>query len=158
MAWEVWAQGKGLTDFGALVPDQNLPKGTRARIVMDLSLPVGSAFDVAGAEHVFRAFVPDGMEMVDVWGEGNWQGIVEMESDPIFLAPLLAFLASHWVAIAVGGLLLTMIISSITLLVSAPKDVAHGFGLGLGKSMGLIVLAGGAYLLLKSGNRKVPEG
>ena len=157
MAWEVWAQGTGLQDLAAVISDRPLPKGSRARVVLDLTLPVAYAFDLAGAELVFRPFIPDGMDLVDVWGEGARRGIVEMESDPAWLLAILLFLKAHWLAITIGGLLLTTIIGSITLLVWLAGKAAGPAGLGFGLMLGLGAVAGGAALLL-SGKKKVPEG
>lgn len=116
MPWEVVAEGTNIWDLQAMVADMELPKGSRLKVIMDLKLPLGWIFDVAGAEWAFQPFVPEGMELVDVYGEGS-QGIVEMEADPVWLVAALAFIKAHWLAITIAGFVLTAIIASIIILV-----------------------------------------
>lgn len=137
MEWKVVAEGTNIWDVESTIGELELPKGSRVQVVMDLNLPLGWAFDVAGAEFIFQPFVPDGLEMVDVYGEGS-QGIVEMEADPAWLLAFLTFIRAHWLAISIAGLLLTAIILTITVLVKiavAPAfptaAIAIGGGLAL---------------------------
>jgi len=112
--WQTVAQGTSLWDLQQTIADMELPKGSRMRIQMDTGFPW--VFDLAGAELAFKPFVPSGMDLVDVWGEGN-QGIVELESDPIWLAAALAFIKAHWLAIIIAGFVLTAIIAFIRIMV-----------------------------------------
>ena len=114
--WKVVAEGTNIWDLESTVGELELPKGSKVKIVMDLKLPLGWAFDVAGAELIFKPFIPEGVSLVDVYGEGS-QGIVEMEADPAWLLPVLAFIKAHWLAITIAGFLLTAIIASIIILV-----------------------------------------
>lgn len=114
--WQVVAEGTNIWDLQAVVADMELTKGSKLKVVMDLKLPLGWAFDVAGAELIFKPFVPAGMTLVDVYGEGS-QGIVEMEADPAWLVAVLVFIKAHWLAITIAGLILTAIIASIIVLV-----------------------------------------
>ncbi|MBA7635589.1 hypothetical protein ES703_43193 [subsurface metagenome] len=114
--WKVVAEGTNIWDLESTVGELELPKGSKVKIVMDLKLPLGWAFDVAGAELIFKPFIPEGVSLVDVYGEGS-QGIVEMEADPAWLLPVLAFMKAHWLAITIAGFLLTAIIASIIILV-----------------------------------------
>lgn len=116
MAWQKVAEGVNLWDLRSTVGELELPKGSRLRVEMDLKMPLGWAFDVAGAEGVFRPFTPEGMKLIDVYGEGS-RGIVEMEADPAWLLAFLAFIKVHWVAILIASLVLGAIVAMITVLV-----------------------------------------
>ena len=110
MAWVKVAEGISLGDLEVAIADMELQKGDRLKIIMNTPAPW--LFDVAGAEHIFKPFMPPGMDLVDVWGEGN-QGIVEMEADPAWLVAVLLFMKAHWFSIIIAGFLLTAIITSI---------------------------------------------
>lgn len=124
MAWQTVAQGINITELQQTVADMELPKGTRMKVVMDLKMPLGWAFDMAGAELAFKPFVPTGMKLIDVYGEGS-QGIVEMEADPAWLVAVLAFIKAHWLAIIIAGFVLTVIIAFIPVIawIVAPTPV-----------------------------------
>lgn len=135
--WQVVAEGTNIWDLESVVGELKLYKGSRLKVIMDLKLPLGWAFDVAGMELIFQPFVPEGMILVDVYGEGS-QGIVEMEADPAWLLAALAFIKVHWIAITIAGLLLTAIIATIIVLAKiavAPAlpvaAIAIGGGLAL---------------------------
>lgn len=137
MEWQVVAEGTNIWDLESTVADMELPKGSQIKVIMDLKLPLGWAFDVAGAELIFQPFIPEGTTLVDVYGEGS-QGIIEMEVDPAWLLPVLAFIKAHWVALTIAGFLLTAIIASIIVLAKitvAPAlpvaAIAIGGGLAL---------------------------
>ena len=114
--WTEVARGTNIWDLKSTVGEMHLPKGSRIKVVMDLKLPLGWDFDVAGAELAFKPFTPDGTTIVDVYGEGS-QGIVELEADPVWLLSLLAFIKANWIAILIAGFVLTAIIMSIIILV-----------------------------------------
>lgn len=114
--WKVVAEGINIWDLESTVGELELPKGSKLRVVMDLKLPLGWAFDVAGAELIFRPFTPEGMTLIDVYGEGG-TGIVEMEADPAWLLGFLVAIRTHWVAISIAGFLITAIIATIIILV-----------------------------------------
>jgi hypothetical protein len=114
--WTEAARGTNIWDLESTIGDMHLPKGSRIKVVMDLKLPLGWAFDAAGAELIFKPFTPDGTKVVDVYGEGS-QGIVELEADPVWLLALLAFIEAHWIEILIAGFVLTAIIMSIIILV-----------------------------------------
>ena len=118
MAWKKVAEGRSFTDLEELVSDMELPKGSKVRVVMDTSMPW--LFDMAGAEWVFKPFVPEGLDLLDVYGEGN-QGIVDMEADPAWLLAVLAFIKAHWLAIIISGFVLTVIVSFIRVMVEVVK-------------------------------------
>lgn len=112
--WEVVAQGVNLWDLESTVGELKLPKGSKLRVVIDLKFPLGWAF--GGADLIFKPFIPDGMELVDVYGEGS-TGFIDMEADPAWLLAVLAFIKAHWLAITIAGFVLTFIIASIIILV-----------------------------------------
>ena len=112
--WQIVAEGVSFSDLEATVADMQLTKGTQVRVVMDTWAPW--AFDIAGAELVFKPFIPDGLDLIDVYGEGS-QGIVDMEADPAWLVAALAFIKAHWLAITIAGFILTAIIMSIIVMV-----------------------------------------
>lgn len=116
MAWIKVAEGVSLYELRQTVADMELPKGSKIRVVMDTWAPW--AFDVAGAELVFKPFVPDGVELLDVYGESG-RGIVDMEADPVTLAAVIVFIKAHWLAITILGLALAAIISFITVFILA---------------------------------------
>jgi len=139
MNWVTVAQGVNLFDLEATVEDLELPKGARMKVIMDLKMPIGWAFDMAGAEFLFQPFVPDGMELVDVYGEGS-QGFVEMEADPAWLLVALAFIKAHWLAITIAGVSLALIISFITVAVKAPAILQIPTWLIVGAAIGIVGL------------------
>lgn len=136
--WKTVAEGVSISDLELLVKDMWLPKGARIKVVMDTWAPW--AFDVAGAELVFRPFIPDGLELIDVYGQGG-RGIVEMEADPAWLIAILAFIKAHWLAITIAGLALYTIISFIRVLVKLPAAAQIPVWLILGAAAGIIGLA-----------------
>ena len=126
MGYKVVAQGTNIWNLRETIGDIELKKGDRMRVVMDLKFPfVEYAFDAAGAEFIFSRFVPEGMDLIDVWGE-NGQGIVELEADPVWFLAALAFIKAHWLAIAIAGLLLTAAIASIIILVKIARAEVPG--------------------------------
>ncbi|MBA7644268.1 hypothetical protein ES703_52010 [subsurface metagenome] len=142
--WQVVAEGTNIRDLESTVGEMELPKGSKLLVVMDLKLPLGFLFDIAGAELLFKPFVPDGMDLIDVYGEGS-QGFVEMEADPAWLLAVLAFVKAHWLAITIATFVLAAIIAAIIVLVKiavAPAlpiaAIAIGGGLAL---LGIVLLS-----------------
>lgn len=136
--WQTVAEGLSIGDLKSVVGQMELPKGAKVRVVMDTWL--SWAFDVAGAELVFRPFVPDGLELIDVYGESG-QGIIDMEADPAWLLAVLAFIKAHWLAITIAGFALAAIISFITVMVKVPAIAQIPFWLIIGAAAGIIGLA-----------------
>ena len=123
MAWRLVAEGASLAELTSTVGELKLPKGSKVRVIMDTW--AAGAFDALGAELVFSPFIPDGLNLVDVWGEGG-KGIVEMEADPAWLLAILAFIKAHWLAIIIAGFVLTVIVSFIRIMVevvTAPTPI-----------------------------------
>lgn len=137
--WQTVGEGTSLFDLKEVVADMQLTKGTKMRVVMDLKLPVGWAFDVAGAELLFKPFVPDGMKLLDVYGEGN-QGIVEMEADPAFLLAVLGFIKAHWLAITIAGVVLAVLVSFIVVMIKVPPVLQPPIWLLVGAAVAILGL------------------
>ena len=135
--WQTVAQGTNIWNLEATVADMNLIKGTKVRIVMDTW--ASWAFDMAGAELVFNPFVPDGLDLVDVWGESG-KGIVELEADPAWLLVMLAFIKAHWLAITIAGLVLSAIITFIVVMVKLPAAAQIPIWLLVGAAAGVLGL------------------
>jgi hypothetical protein len=131
-------------DLKSTVGEMHLPKGSRIKVVMDLKLPLGWAFDAAGAEMIFKPFTPVGTEVVDVYGEGS-TGIVELEADPVWLLGLLAFIKANWITILIATFVLTAIIMAIIILVKvavAPALPVAAIAIIGALAVGGIILAG----------------
>ena len=114
--WQEVARGANIWDLAATIADMELPKGTRIKVVMDLKVPVGGLFNTGVGDWLGQRFVPNGTDFIDAYGEGS-QGIIELESDPVWLIALLAFIKAHWVALMIAGFLLAAIIATIVILV-----------------------------------------
>jgi len=136
--WLEVARGTNLSDLQLEVADMELPKGTKMRVEM-ICPDFDWLFDLAGAEWVFQSQVPDGMELVDVWGE-NGRGIVEMEADPAWLVAVWLFIKAHWVALAIAGVLIWTIVSLIIISVKLPAVAAIPISLIVGIAIGIVGL------------------
>ena len=135
--WQTVAEGVSFSDLKQLVADMELPKGTRVRVVMDTW--ADWAFDVAGAEWVFQPFVPEGLKIIDVYGE-NRQGVVDMEANSPWLVAVLAFIKAHWLVITIAGLILWAIVSFIRVMVQLPAPAQIPVWLILGAGIGIVAL------------------
>lgn len=145
--WITAAEGKSLSDLKQLISDRELRKGQKIRWVMTFNIPgIAKAFDLWDAETDWRNVVPPGLIVKDVHEEGG-KGIVDMEADPAWLAPVIAFVIRNWVTILVAGFLLYLVLTSIKMLI----EVAHALGLPLPL---LFLIIGGVvlyFLVLKKG-------
>lgn len=145
------AEAGSFEELKEIMPDLVIPKGERVRFVMELNQPVAPAFNMPGAELLFRAVIPEGLTLIDVRGEGWTTAIVECESDPIHLAAIGAFLLLHWKAlalIAIGitlalGFLILSIRVDATKAVEAIPEAAKWVAIGLfgAAALGLTYLA-----------------
>lgn len=151
-AWVKAAEGTNIWDLKATMEDMEFPKGTKMRIAMNAP-GFDWLFDMAGAELIFKRFIPDGWELLDVYGE-NGQGIVDMEADPAWLLATLLFIKAHWLAITIAGIVLTVIISLIVIFVKVPAIAAIPITLIVGMAMGVI----GLILLSNRSPRASPGG
>jgi hypothetical protein len=90
-----------------------LQSGDRVRLKIDVISPFGYLFNLAGAELAFSPLMPDHMNLVDVWGEGN-SGYIEMEATSPPLAAVLGFIADNWLGVAIAGVVLGTILIAIS--------------------------------------------
>lgn len=151
--WQVVAEGPTFSSLELAVQDLRLPKGARVRVVME-TLPFTSwVFDLAGIENAFRPAMPEGMTLVDVWGEGG-KGYVEMEADPPWLSALVLGLPV-WAWLAIGGagalILLGTIITFIVVMIKVPGAAALPMGLIVGAAVAIVGLT---FLASRSPPRK----
>lgn len=151
MGWEVVAQGTSIFDLESTVGELELPHGSKIKVVLNLTLPLGWAFNLPGAELIFRPFIPDGTDLVDVYGEGS-EGIVELEADPVWLLAFLLFLKAHWLAITIAGFVLATIIALIIVLVKIAVSPALPIA-GIAIAGGLALI--GVLALIVSKKREV---
>lgn len=100
MPWITVAEGTSIATVEARVSNFELPKGTQIRFIMQLSMPVAPAFDLAGAELIFRPMMPEGVDLIDVHGEGWRTVVIDAESDPAWLLAILVFIKAHWIALS----------------------------------------------------------
>lgn len=133
--WTTVAQATRLQDLESVIGNMELKKGTKLRVVMSTSAEW--LFDSFLAEPVFARVVPDGMDLIDVWGE-NGKGIIEMEADPAWLVAVLGFIRIHWVALTIAGFLLWLFVSFIIVMVKVPIIVQVPFLLLAGAGLGII--------------------
>ena len=125
MEWITVAEGDSFFNLSRFTSDMELPKGTKVRVIMDWRPPLDKILDLAGMEHVFAPLVPQGLDLIDVYSEGG-RGIVDMEADPAWLAPVLIWIGAHWSSIAItSGLVLAVLglaILWIRVLVLLPQE------------------------------------
>lgn len=118
MSWQVIAEGNSFDELRAVVEDMELPKGTPVEARLKLKFPFGFYFDGAWAEREIKekGYVPEGMILKDVYGEGAWEAVISLEADPpVFILALVNFLAKNWGKIIIVGLLFAALVSAIKL-------------------------------------------
>jgi len=142
--WVKVAEGTSFDDLHSLVADRELRKGTRVKCVMETHLPgAAAAFNIAPN---WGWPAPEGMSVVDIWGEGGIlgsTGVVEMEADPAWLLAVFAFIKAHWVAIAIAATVLGLIITGIAIWVLGAEVILDIFKWGAI----LVVAVSGVYLV-----------
>lgn len=143
--WKTVAVGTSIADLKSSIADIELKKGDKIKVVMDTW--TWPAFDIFGAELLFKPFVPEGVDLIDVSGE-NGYGIVEMEADPIWFGALLGFIKAHWLAIAIGGAILAVSVAFIWIYIKISGIVGAAMPwLMVG---GIFILGYGAFKYIKS--------
>ena len=136
--WQEVARGTNLSNLQLEVGDMELPKGTKMRVEM-VCPGFDWLFDVAGAEWAFKSVVPDGMELIDVYGE-NGRGIVDMEADPAWLVAVWVFIKAHWIALTIAGVLIWTVVSLIIISIKFPAVAAIPITLLVGVAIGIVGL------------------
>lgn len=138
--WITVAESTNLWDLESTIGEMSLPKGTKMRVTLSLNTPLGWAFNASGAEYLFAPLTPDGMILKDVSGEGS-EAYIDLESDPAWLVATIAFIAAHWLAILIAGLVLTTIISFIVIAIKVPAILQIPFWLILGAAGAVLFIA-----------------
>ena len=108
--WTLIGEGSSLDNIEAKVSNRELPKGTGIKV--EMSVPWGTAwiFDVVGN---WDYFAIAGTDVVDVYGEGTSKGVVILESDPVWIAGIIAFIGANWKAILISGLMLGALVTMV---------------------------------------------
>lgn len=121
--WVVAAEGTTFADLKQKLADRQIPSGTPIQVVFDFKVPyVAKLFDTAGAEQAFRPFLPPSTKLIDVYEEGG-KGYVNMEATSPPLAAVITFISAHWVAIAIGAIVLTAVICAIRILIKITDTI-----------------------------------
>ena len=141
MIWKTVASGSSFEDLKTLVPDRELKKGDRLKIELTLNQPVARLFDLAGAELMFRGSMPDGLDLIDVYGEGNNKVVIIGEADPIFLVAAVTFIARNWLTLALLSLGITSALGYLVTAIKVKASVLEGISIGIVVSviLGLIL-------------------
>lgn len=147
--WIVAAEGKSLDELTVLISDRELKKGDQVKLEFDTDHEW--VFDAAGAEHAFKSKVPEGMELIDVYGEGG-KGIVLMEADPAWLVAVVGFAKAHWLVLTIVALGLSFLLPSIIKFVRVLIKVAGPlleWGLIILVIAGLAIIGLSLYSMVK---------
>ena len=121
---------------------RSLSKGDKVRFWLQLKEPVAPAFNLAGAELIFKPIMPKGLILDDVRGEGWTTVIIEAHATSPQLAAIGAWLAANWVWVTLGAIgiavALGVLVASaafLVLAIHAPEAIpqtAMWIALGLG--------------------------
>lgn len=123
LRWVKVAQGTSPDKLRALIGDRELPRDTLVKWELDFKIPgIARLLDLWGAEAIFRPFVPPGLELVDVCERGG-KGIVDMKVSGTWLLAIVAFVKAHWLAIVIGGFLITLAVRLITMFIQIIEQV-----------------------------------
>ena len=163
MAWTIVAKGKNFDDL-KVVKNINLPPGTKVRCEMQVSPSfLDKLFDAPGVEHLFA--VPDGMKMVDVYGE-NGKGIVLLEVEsanlsqarlaawPVAVGIILAVMKSKWFFIVLGTFLLSYALHKIVSSIVVLADIVGAGAVSAGAI--ILILLAVAILAPKLARKRSP--
>ncbi len=113
--WYHIATGNSLDSLNSFVADHQLAAGDHVVVEMKLTGPFAQFFDLAPD---WWPNTPDGMQVVDIWGEGwpvPWSdnyGYVQMEANSPQLWALLAFVRTRWLLVSIAGFALYSIVGS----------------------------------------------
>lgn len=154
------AQGTSFQDLAQVVGEMHLKPGSEIRIQMNLKGPFEWLFDVGGAELAFAPFVPDGLELVDVWGADGkgWalmrvsNGISRIAASAaapvgiaavpvVVLSGILAFIRARWLSIIIAGFVLATIVSFIIISVRVATETPTMLWVGVAAIVGIAALA-----------------
>lgn len=120
--YQVVAQTTSLAGLKDVLTNIQLQPGDRVRVTMNLNAPVGWAFNAAGAELLFQPFMPESMNLIDVWGDGS-MGYVEMEATSPPLVAVLGFIADNWLAIVIAGVVIAALVIMVTISIKVSQAI-----------------------------------
>jgi len=93
MAWVTIMEGNSLEEFSEATPIvEDLPAGTRFRIVIDTHLPVAPIANILGAEWLAQQLLDYEARVIDVYSVGWYQVVIEMEAlgvPPLVIAAII---------------------------------------------------------------------
>jgi hypothetical protein len=154
--YQLIAQGTSFDDLNSKLTANGgrLNSGDKVRFTMELNGPYAPAFNLAGAELLFRDKMPPGLILDDVRGEGMTTVIIDAHATSPWFAAVGAWLVSEWYIIpliAIGiSLILGAAITSIGFAVAfarSPQTIpqtAMWIALGVGGLALIGVIAYGA--------------
>lgn len=157
-------RASSLGELAELTSQRELRPGSPFRITMRLNESIAHAFDLAGAEAIFRPVMPPGLTLVDVHSPDNKRTVVldsrvDVEQAqgakmrfPVVIAAIGAFIATHWVGLSLAvigitaalGFLVASIRGEGVALVSAFGDIAKFVVIGIAGLLVLEVARGGS--------------
>ena len=112
---------------------QQLQPGAPVVFELDLRSPVARAFDLAGAESLFRPVMPPGVDLVDVHSSGSSRVVIEgrvsdqaEQAQPghasqgfaVAVLPIIGWIGTHWLGISLISIGLFV---SLAFLISAVR-------------------------------------
>ncbi|MBT9133026.1 MAG: hypothetical protein DDT33_01557 [Firmicutes bacterium] len=155
MIWETIAEGTKLETL-EVVRQRRLAKGTRVRFHMTvrtpLGLPMARAFDLPGAEPIFRRVMPEGLELVDVHSPDNHEQVVidaRVTSNPIVTTTaILLFVKANWLKLS---LVTIGIVFALGALITAIRIDAEMIPYVWGITLVAIVLIAVVFIVAKAG-------
>ncbi len=164
MSWYNVASAGSLEALQTVIPGkyQEIPIGKRTRIILNTSpFPIAPLFDVAGAEMAAKLLVHGG-QLIDVYGEGTFQAVIEIESVDSASAAMSGDYAEMalpqvivWIGVIAGVLvLLPIVVRLATMMANFVPTGGNGGGGGIFDYLTTLfgdytpyVLIGGAILL-----------
>lgn len=132
-----------IPDLKNVITNYHLQSGDRLRLKMDVISPFGYLFNLTGAELAFNPLMPDHINLIDVWGEGD-SGYIEMEATSPWLGPVLAFMGEHWMGVVVAGVVIALIIVAISIsikIAQADANLTTGLVIAGAVALGVVYIA-----------------
>lgn len=148
MAWITLAEATSLEEFEATVPPiTELDKGTRLKLRIELPewAPIGKLADIASAEFWAQWLGPEGVTVIDVYGDWYWIEMTAEVDPPLGTLALIAIIAA---AIAVLPFSIALLIAAIKLSAEQVVEVAPGIFKWLAIGLGGAAAFGGIIFLL----------
>jgi len=146
LAWVTIAEANSLDEFKNAQPSylKDLPKGTKLRLRIELPsyCPFGKLADIAGAEWWAQWLMPQGIDVIDVYGDWTWIEVQAEVDPPMWPAWVIGAIAIAIAALPFG---IAFLISTIKL----DADVLSPIVGGATVAIALIALLGLMVVLKK---------